>query len=193
MVTLSLFVVMALAVFCLFAAEDSQRWRDGAARINQQALHQNSVPLREPGSQKIADVPLLLELLGAALEAGLSIPWALRLVAGVTTEQIQVSLSKVVAGLEIGASWEHSWAGVSHLEQVAKLHAALSFAALTGAPAAPLMYAEAQQQRRQAQRDAEKRAASLGVKLVIPLGLCSLPAFVCLGIVPVVIAMIPAL
>ena len=34
-------------------------------------------------------------------------------------------------------------------------------------------------------------AAALGVTLVIPLGLCSLPAFVCLGIVPVLLAMVP--
>ena len=137
-------------------------------------------------------MPLLLELLGACLDAGLSIPWALRLVAGIAAPEIGNGLSRVVAGLQIGASWQHSWDGVRHIEPVAQLHAALSFAALTGAPAAPLLYAEADQRRRQFHRDAEKRAAALGVRLVVPLGLCSLPAFICLGIVPVVVAMIPA-
>ncbi len=41
-------------------------------------------------------------------------------------------------------------------------------------------------------RGAERRAAALGVRLVVPLGLCSLPAFVCLGIVPVLLAMLPS-
>jgi len=143
--------------------------------------------------QGLADVPLLLELLAAALDAGLPIPWALRLVAGVASEPIREALDKVVAGLQMGASWEHAWEGAGGVGQAEQIQGALSFAALTGAPAAPLLFAEARQRRRQQQRDAEKRAAALGVKLVVPLGLCSLPAFVCLGIVPVVVAMVPSL
>ncbi|MDQ0277910.1 pilus assembly protein TadC [Arthrobacter silviterrae] len=143
--------------------------------------------------QGLADVPLLLELLAAALDAGLPIPWALRLVAGVASEPIREALDKVVAGLQMGASWEHAWEGAGGVRQAEQIQEALSFAALTGAPAAPLLFAEARQRRRQQQRDAEKRAAALGVKLVVPLGLCSLPAFVCLGIVPVVVAMVPSL
>ena len=46
--------------------------------------------------------------------------------------------------------------------------------------------------RRERFRAAEKRAASLSVKLVIPLGLCSLPAFICLGVVPVLLALVPS-
>jgi len=37
-------------------------------------------------------------------------------------------------------------------------------------------------------RTAREAAAALGSKLVLPLGLCFLPAFVVLGIVPTVIA-----
>jgi pilus assembly protein TadC len=67
----------------------------------------------------------------------------------------------------------------------------LAFAALTGAPSASILYAQAARERREQFRAAEKRAAALGVKLVVPLGLCSLPAFICLGVVPVLIAMLP--
>ncbi|POH61062.1 type II secretion system F family protein [Arthrobacter glacialis] len=141
----------------------------------------------------IEDVPLLLELLGTALDTGLTVPGALRLVAGVSAEHIRESLLRVVAGLEIGASWHNAWEGNMGRPDVAQIHTALSFAALTGAAAAPLLHAQAQQYRRTASRQAEKRAAALGVKLVVPLGLCSLPAFIALGVVPVVMAMIPAL
>ncbi|WP_418606028.1 hypothetical protein [Georgenia sp. SUBG003] len=37
-------------------------------------------------------------------------------------------------------------------------------------------------------REAQEAAARLGVRLVLPLGLCFLPAFVLLGLVPVVLA-----
>lgn len=146
----------------------------------------------EPGAC-IAEAPLLLELLGTALDAGLTVQGALHLVAGVSATHIRESLLRVVAGLEIGASWHNAWEGNLDSGDVAQIHAALSFGALTGAAAAPLLYAQAQQYRRSASRQAEKRAAALGVKLVVPLGLCSLPAFIALGVVPVVMAMIPAL
>ncbi len=184
-----IFALLALSAGCLLAGDPPRRWTDPAAGAGSERPGQRH---REAAADGIADVPLLLELLGAALEAGLAVPSALELVAEVSTPRIHAGLSHVVAGLQMGASWEHSWEGVWEMPEVGQLHASLSFAALTGAPAAPLLYAEARQRRRQSQRDAEKRAGALGVKLVVPLGLCSLPAFICLGIVPVVVAMVPA-
>ncbi len=141
----------------------------------------------------IASVPLLLELLGTALDSGLTIQGALQVVAGVAGDGMRKSLLQVVAGLNIGASWEDSWAGSLVDADMAQIHDALSFGALTGASAAPLLYAQAQHYRTEAARSAQKRAAALGVKLVLPLGLCSLPAFIAVGVVPVVMAMIPAI
>lgn len=191
MAAVGLFALLALAACCHLGTDARMRWNARAAgfRNGSRVSGNGNVETADVGG--VADVPLLLDLLGAALEAGLAIPWALDLVAGVSTPRIRAGLSQVVAGLQIGASWEHSWEGVQHIDEVGQLQAALSFAALTGAPAAPLLYAEAAQRRRRAQREAEKRAAALGVKLVVPLGLCSLPAFICLGIVPVVVAMVP--
>lgn len=142
-------------------------------------------------SSGVASVPLLLELLGTALESGLTVQGALRVVAGVAEPRVRGCLLQVVAGLEIGASWDDSWDGKLLRADMIQIHDALSFGALTGASVAPLLYAEAQQCRRMAGRFAEKRAAALGVKLVLPLGLCALPAFIALGVIPVVMAMIP--
>lgn len=139
----------------------------------------------------VASVPLLLELLGTALDSGLTIQGALRAVADVATPGLQSQLLRVVAGLDIGASWQDSWEGHTAHADVAQIHDALSFGAITGASSAALLYAESKRLRKAASRHAEKRAAALGVKLVLPLGLCSLPAFIALGIVPVVMAMIP--
>lgn len=139
----------------------------------------------------VTSVPLLLDFLGTALDAGLTLPSVLRVVAAVAEQDMRESLLRVVAGMEIGASWQDSWDGNFIRSDVAQIHEALSFGALTGASAAPLLYAEAKQCRVAAARSAEKCAAALGVKLVLPLGLCSLPAFIALGVVPVVMAMIP--
>lgn len=200
-------VMAALAVLCLWGASPGSPLGDrcfragnryfrstaseGAARAHGIAGGRGSAAPVVSGG--VASVPLLLELLGSALDSGLTVQNALRVVAEVSEPGLRESLLRVVAGFEIGASWHNSWEGNLARGDVARIHDALSFGALTGASAAPLLYAEAKQCRTAAARTAEKRAAALGVKLVLPLGLCSLPAFIALGVVPVVMAMIPVL
>lgn len=188
--TVLAFLFAALAALCLWGPASvcgsAWSWKTDASL-------DLLVESTSPSDAGVSSVPLLLELLGTALESGLTLQGALKVVANVADEGIRDSLLRVVAGLDIGASWLTSWEGNLVRDDVASIHEALNFAALTGASAAPLLYAEAQQRRTADGRTAEKRAAALGVKLVLPLGLCSLPAFIALGIVPVVIAMVPAL
>jgi hypothetical protein len=87
--------------------------------------------------------------------------------------------------------WERSWARTP--PELARLGASLAFAHLTGAPTAGLLRSAAELERRSSLRAAERRAAEMGVRLVVPLGVCVLPAFICLGIVPVVMSLLPAL
>lgn len=135
-------------------------------------------------------VPLVLELLGAMLQAGLALPRALDIAAR-TGGSASEDLARAAAALELGADWSHAWPNEPGPD-TKHLRAALQFAATTGAPSAELLFAQARQVRRTRHRELEKRAAALGVRLVVPLGVCSLPAFLCLGVVPVLLAMMPA-
>lgn len=65
----------------------------------------------------------------------------------------------------------------------------LGIAERAGAPAIELLTAEARQERRTARADGRRKAELLAVRLLLPLGVCVLPAFVLLGVVPVVLAM----
>lgn len=67
---------------------------------------------------------------------------------------------------------------------------AVAFAERAGVPVAGLLRAEAREARRDAQAAVRMRIASLGTRLLLPLGLCVLPAFVALGVVPLLLAMI---
>lgn len=141
----------------------------------------------------LKDTAMMLELIAAMLDAGAGIGRALELVAECAAPRIRDSLRPVVAALAIGADWETAWRSSASLPRdVTRLKEALGFAALTGAPSAAILYAQAARSRRGRFREAEQRAAALGVKLVVPLGLCSLPAFICLGVVPVLLAMMPS-
>ena len=141
----------------------------------------------------LRDTAMMLELVAAMLDAGSSIGRSLELVAASASARYRGALRPVVSALSIGADWETAWrSSAVRLPEILELRDALGFAALTGAPSSAILYAQAARLRRERFRAAEKRAASLGVKLVVPLGLCSLPAFICLGVVPVLLALVPS-
>ncbi|GHG51966.1 hypothetical protein GCM10012320_21820 [Sinomonas cellulolyticus] len=144
---------------------------------------------RSAAIPKGASAPLLLELVGAMLQAGLALPRALGIAARFGGQSADV-LARAAAALELGAPWSHAWPDEPS-DEAEQIRAALHFAATTGAPSAELLFARARQLRRTRHRELEKRAAALGVRLVVPLGVCSLPAFLCLGVIPVLLAMIP--
>ncbi|WP_373427134.1 type II secretion system F family protein [Arthrobacter sp. B3I4] len=136
---------------------------------------------------------MMLELIGAVLDAGSGLGRSLEVVVLHTAPALRLHLDRVVSALALGTDWETAWRSSRALPaELLALRDALGFAAVTGVPSSAILYAQAARLRREQFRAAERRAAALGVKLVVPLGLCSLPAFVCLGIVPVLLAMFPA-
>ena len=68
--------------------------------------------------------------------------------------------------------------------------AVIAVAARAGAPVAELLRAEAARRRRTARADGTAKAAALGVRLMLPLGVCVLPAFVLLGVVPLIVSVV---
>ncbi|GAA2845789.1 type II secretion system F family protein [Paenarthrobacter ilicis] len=193
-----LILVMASIICCSDAA------RNAGARRRWLVMHGRSQAVAHPGDAPesarldgtpdgLGDTAMMLELVASMLDAGAGIGRSLELIARCSHPTVATSLRPVVAALAMGADWGTAWGSpVPYPPEVARLKEALAFAALTGAPSAAILYAQAARERREQFRAAEKRAAALGVKLVVPLGLCSLPAFICLGIVPVLIAMVPA-
>lgn len=153
---------------------------------------------RQPSGIRVAgslDGPLALELVAAMLDAGSPVSRALQVVARVSRSETG-PLGRAAAALELGAPWDQAWppepvGGESSVRGAAEIRSALTFAAVTGAPSAELISARARLLRRKRHRDLERRAAALGVRLVVPLGACSLPAFLCLGVIPVLISMMP--
>ncbi|MEO6943696.1 MAG: type II secretion system F family protein [Lacisediminihabitans sp.] len=73
---------------------------------------------------------------------------------------------------------------------VASIEAVLSLSRRAGVPAAALLRSEAEEARRDARSEGQSAAAKLAVTLMLPLGLCILPAFMLLGVVPLLIAIV---
>lgn len=66
----------------------------------------------------------------------------------------------------------------------------LAFARDAGVPVVALLRAEADAARREARAASAERAARLETRLLLPLGLCLLPAFVLVGVVPMALAIL---
>lgn len=144
-------------------------------------------------------VAAALDLFAVCLRAGLPVPAAARAVAATAPTSLAAPLAAAAELLELGAEPQRAWTaaltdhasdpnslGANHFDDLAMLarRSARSGAALS-AGVAEL----AADTRRAAHDDALARAERAGVLVSGPLGLCFLPAFVCLGIVPVVIGL----
>src|SRR5699024_10388607 len=98
---------------------------------------------------------------------------------------------RVHLALSAGAPWHQAVDPVSDQPELSAFCEHLSFAHSTGAPSGSMLRAAAAQARAQRRHSAERRAEQLGVKMMLPLGACFLPAFILLGVVPVVLSMLP--
>jgi tight adherence protein B len=71
-----------------------------------------------------------------------------------------------------------------------RVESVLALSRSAGVPAAELLRAEAEEARLDARASAQQKAATLSVKLMLPLGLCILPAFMVLGVVPLLVSVV---
>jgi Flp pilus assembly protein TadB len=133
----------------------------------------------------VADLPVALDLLAACLTAGSPLPDATAAVARAVGGPLGTDLDAVVAVLRLGGPPAAAWSTLATPE-LAGVARTLARAAETGASLATAIAEAAREQREQAQFAAEERARGAGVYAVAPLGLCFLPAFVLVGVVPVV-------
>lgn len=152
-------------------------------------------PAREDGpDEHPVSAGVLVELVASMLEAGIPVSRALRVLSASLQGQSGRGLGVVATALELGLSWRQAWASAGPVPvPVEDLRAALTFSAVSGAPSAAALRAASAQVRRAEHRRAEAAAERLSVHLMVPLGLCSLPAFICWGILPVLIGLVPDL
>jgi tight adherence protein B len=129
-------------------------------------------------------VDLLLELLAAATTTGASVPDALRTVGAGAGGQRGTAMVGAAVLLEFGADWPEAWSATAGLRVVSD---ALAPAWRDGVPSAALLRSAARQTRRARSAAAEAAAGRLGVHLLAPLAICHLPAFVLVGLVPVLL------
>jgi pilus assembly protein TadC len=172
--------LLAAAVMAAWwwAPEVSRRLESRAERAAREAL--------------IDDLPLALDLLGACLAGGASPVAAATAVAGAVGGPLGERLTRASSALAVGAPPDEAWALLAPGtdDPLAPVARALARAARTGAPVASAVARVAAETRAAARTRSELAARRAGVLAVAPLGLCFLPSFLLLGVVPVVVGLV---
>jgi len=143
-----------------------------------------------------AAAPAVLDLLGAALRAGLNPHKAVLRVAERAPDVLHEDLGLAAAVLRLGgtpAAALREAADRSGLDELRAAAAALEAAERWGAPPAEALAARAEALRTRARLQAEAAAGQAAVRLAFPLVLCFLPAFILLTVVPTVAGSLRAL
>jgi Flp pilus assembly protein TadB len=144
------------------------------------------VSQRTPDRRGDPALPLTLDLLAAALRSGRPLSVALRIAAPAAGPANAAALGRVAGLLELGADPAAACASVDD-PYLLPVSLAIRRSADSGARLARGLEQLATDLRQQARTTAQERAYRAGVLAMLPLGLCFLPAFICIGVVPVVI------
>ena len=144
-----------------------------------------------PGAGAGVDAEVVLALVAAACRSGASVVRALDAVGAALAGPEGEALRSVASVLVLGGRWDDAWPR-RLLENggaaVRVLREALRPAWEHGPPPEPALRAASDQLRRDRAERSATAAGRLGVRLVLPLGLCYLPAFVLVGLVPVLVS-----
>jgi pilus assembly protein TadC len=129
------------------------------------------------------------ELLDVCLRAGMPVAAALAAAAATPDGSAGAALRRVAGLLQLGADAPDAWAAARGAPGLAAVARAAARSAGTGAALARVAAAEGARVRAELVDTAQARAQRAGVLVAGPLGLCFLPAFLVLGIAPVVIGL----
>lgn len=100
------------------------------------------------------------------------------------------ALRAVAALLALGADPGRAWSPADSLSVLAPIAAAARRSTVGGVGLAQAVRDQATVLSVEVAQDLERRAGRAGVMMAAPLGLCFLPAFICLGLAPVIIALL---
>jgi Type II secretion system (T2SS), protein F len=144
-----------------------------------------SSPEERVGAPAQLPVAVLLDLVAAALAAGLPTANAVQEAFIATGGPAPPPVLAAVRSMTRGTAVDQAWAGTP--SDYRPLVRALRLAERSGAAVGPLIRATAADERAARARVAQVAARRLGVRLVLPLGLTTLPAFLLLGVLPIVV------
>ena len=131
-------------------------------------------------------LPLVLDLVAAALRSGRPLADALELAAGAARADVRADLLLVCGLCRLGADAGQAWAAVASPGPLSPVVPVAVRSAQSGIKIAAAFESLSTQMRAERTAQLAARAHRAGVLAMAPLAACFLPSFICLGVVPVI-------
>lgn len=145
--------------------------------------------LAEPPSRPAAPRrAATFDLVAAALESGLAPLPAVTVVASALPDELGAGLRRAAAMVDVTGT--PAWRALVGDPEIGPLASAMARSEQSGAPVAELVRGIAEELRRTERAERMMRARRVGVQTAAPLGLCFLPAFFVVAVVPTVIGLV---
>lgn len=141
---------------------------------------------RRARQRRIADTPQALDLLAACLAAGLPVRAALRSVVEVIDGPLRDDLGQVLRLTDLGHDDVSAWRSLARHQELGPAALDLARSVETGALLVESLLVHAEVAREDRRGQVESAARRVGVRSVLPLMVCFIPAFLLIGIVPTV-------
>lgn len=138
-------------------------------------------------------LPNVVDLMAVTLSAGTSPTHALLAVAEALDGPASLELRAAERGLALGRDPATVWREMAERPGLAPLGRVMARAVDSGASVSDALHQLAEDLQAAARLDADSRARSVGVRVAAPLGICLLPAFVLVGVVPLVASTVSTL
>ncbi|WP_239081838.1 type II secretion system F family protein [Streptomyces sp. SID9727] len=169
----------------LGSAYGGRRWqRKGLGRAARIAAE-----TKARAAEAARQLPTAADLLAACLSAGAGPVEAAEAVGESLGGPVGDQLARTAAEIRLGGDPAVAWRRFGEIPGAAALAGCLDRAGSTGAPAAEPVARIAEALRAERARAASARAQRAAVMVTAPVGLCFLPAFLAVGVAPVVIGL----
>ena len=145
---------------------------------------------RKTDRDVVRELPETLDLLAVCLEAGAPMTNAIATVAAVSQPATAAILHGIDAQLQVGRDPQDAWGSLADHPDWGPPARDAARSARSGTSLVECLRVHADEARRRRREQETKRARSVGVKSVQPLALCFLPAFVLIGVVPLVASLL---
>jgi Flp pilus assembly protein TadB len=150
-------------------------------------------PVRRRREAAAGELPGFVHLLATALESGCDVTEALTVVCDAFPGPAARLLAGVPLRLGLGVPPGVAWRPLLDEAELAPLARAMVRTHRSGSSITHEVSRLADELERRAHLRMEERARAVGVKAAVPLGLCLLPAFLLIGVVPLVVGLVRSL
>ncbi|MFM8944375.1 MAG: type II secretion system F family protein [Actinomycetota bacterium] len=180
------------------AASAAAIWAVGSRRMTvlPEATSSPRRGRRQRAGSPARELPVLLDLFAAGTAGGMAGPIAFRFAAGAIAGPLSERLAPLIGQLSLGPDLGRRVGDVGRdleLPDLVRAGSVLERSGSLGTPIADAIRDLAADHRRARRRDAEARARRAPVRMLFPLVLLILPAFLLLTVVPLLIATLGSL